>query len=260
MRLLFIGDIFARPGRRAVKELLPKIKQSRSIDFTVANGENAAGGFGLTEDIARELFECGIDVLTTGNHIWNNDVGDYLKRTNLVLRPLNYPPGSPGFGFCTIKKDPIKISVINVCGRVFMGAFDCPFRKTEEVLDEIKGTSNIVIVDIHAEATSEKRAFGHYFDGRISLVAGTHTHIQTADEEVLKRGTAYITDVGMTGAHDSVIGVKKEIIIDKFLYQRSKRFEPAREGIRINAVIVDVDENTGKARSIERINEKFDQA
>lgn len=260
MRLLFIGDIFAKPGRRAVKDLLPVIKEQHSVDFTVANGENAAGGFGLSGDIAQELLSYGIDVITSGNHIWNsNDIAEYLKKTNRVLRPLNYPPESPGLGFCTIPWGNIKISVINAMGRVFMSNLDCPFRRIEEALEGLKGSATVIVVDIHAEATSEKKAMGYFLDGKVSLVAGTHTHVQTADETILPRGTAYITDVGMTGSFDSVIGVEKDIIIHRFYTQLPKKFEPAKNDIRLNSVLVEVDEKTGRALDIKRVNMKLSE-
>jgi len=261
MNILFVGDIFARPGRRALAKIFPDLKKRYALDFTIANGENAAGGFGLTRAIADELLDMGVDVLTSGNHIWNNnDISDYLENTNKVLRPLNYPPSNPGRGFCTVKAKEIdaKVSVINVIGRVFMGDADCPFRAVDEILPKLKEVTPIVIVDVHAEATSEKKALGSYLDGKVTLVAGTHTHIQTADEQVFPGGTAYITDAGMTGAHESIIGVKKEIIIQKFLNQRSARFEPAKGGILLNAVVVEVDEKTGKAKKITRIYEPVD--
>jgi 2',3'-cyclic-nucleotide 2'-phosphodiesterase len=256
MNILFIGDVFANPGRRAVKELLPGLKKKFATDFTIANGENGAGGFGITPAVADELLASGIDVLTSGNHIFNSSVlGEYMEKTNRLLRPINYPPGNPGLGLCLIKVGKEKIGVINAIGRIFLSTADCPFRTVEEALNKIALETKLIVIDIHAEATSEKMALAHYFDGRVSLVAGTHTHVQTADEQILPNGTAYISDAGMTGPHDSIIGVKKEIIIHKFLYQHSKRFEPATGDIRLNGVHVEVDSKTGKAIRIERINE-----
>ena len=260
MNILFVGDIFARPGRRVLEKLLPIIKKQHSINFTIANCENAAGGFGVTPAIADELLNLGIDVMTSGNHIWSNgDIAEYLGKTNRLIRPLNYPKGNPGRGFSIIKTESgHKVCVVNLSGRVFMGSMDCPFKAIDEVLPSIKEDTKIIVVDIHAEATSEKKALGFYLDGRVSFVVGTHTHIQTADEQILPGGAAYITDVGMTGPHDSVIGVKKEIIIQKFLYQRSQRFEPSTDGIRINAAVVAVDEESGKATSIVRLNQAIE--
>ena len=260
MRILFIGDIFGRPGRTIVKELLPGIVKEHSIDLVIANGENAAAGFGITPALAEELFELRIDVITSGNHIWDKrEIIDYLQAEDgnphsparRLLRPANYPPGMPGWGMYQGKKKDVAYAVVNLQGRVFMAANDDPFRVADELLKEIK--AKVVVVDIHAEATSEKMAMGWYLDGRVTLVVGTHTHVPTADERVLPGGTAYITDVGMTGPYDSIIGVKKELILDRFLTNMPSRFEAASEDVRLCAIVVDCDETSGKAREIRRV-------
>jgi metallophosphoesterase (TIGR00282 family) len=259
MRILFIGDIFGRPGRTMVKDRLSGLVQEHAIDLVIANGENAAAGFGITPPLAEELFEMGIDVLTTGNHIWDKrEIVDYFQMdgnqhsmARRVLRPANYPTGMPGWGVYQGRKNDVPYAVINLQGRVFMAANDDPFRVSDQLLKEIK--DKIVVVDIHAEATSEKISMGWYLDGRVTAVVGTHTHVPTADERVLPGGTAYITDVGMTGPYDSVIGVKKEQIMARFLNNMPMRFEAASGDVRLCAVVVDCDEATGHARKIERI-------
>lgn len=255
MRLLMIGDVVGRTGRRAVKVNLEDLKREFNPDFVIANGENAAGGAGITRETAQELFLAGVDVLTMGNHVWNvKDAIDFIDREKRIVRPANYPPGAPGTGaniFETRRK--VKVGVINLAGRVFLQTVDCPFRKADEVLARIKKNANIVVVDFHAEATSEKVAMGWYLAGRVSAVVGTHTHVQTADERILPGGTAYITDLGMTGPQDSVIGVKKEIVIDKFISQMPQRFEVANGPCQFNAALLEIDEYTGEAFSIIRI-------
>jgi metallophosphoesterase (TIGR00282 family) len=260
MRILFIGDIFGRPGRTIVKDHLPSLVKEHAIDLIIANGENAAAGFGITPPIAEDLFELGIDVITTGNHIWDKrEIVDYFRNADgnqhsmarRLLRPANYPAGMPGWGLYEGKKNDVPYAVINLQGRVFMTANDDPFRIADQLLKEIK--ARIVVVDIHAEATSEKISMGWYLDGRVTAVVGTHTHVPTADEHVLPGGTAYITDVGMTGPYDSVIGVKKELVMGKFLSNMPVRFEPASGDVRLCAVVVDCDNATGRARKIERV-------
>jgi 2',3'-cyclic-nucleotide 2'-phosphodiesterase len=259
VKILFIGDIFGRPGRNIVREKLKGLVREHSIDLVLANGENAAAGFGITPSLAEDLFELGIDVMTTGNHIWDKrEILDYFKSADgphsparRLLRPANYAPDLPGHGFYEGAKNNVPYAVINLQGRVFMASNDDPFRKTDELLKQIK--AKIVFVDIHAEATSEKIALGWYLDGRVSAVVGTHTHVPTADERVLPGGTAYLTDVGMTGPYDGVIGVSKEQIITRFLNNMPVRFEAATGDPRLCAVIVDADETSGKARSIKRI-------
>jgi len=260
MRILFIGDIFGRPGRAIVKDRLPGIVRERGIDLIIANGENSAGGFGITGSLAEDLFELGIDVITTGNHIWDKrDIIDYFQMADgnehsmarRLLRPANYAPDLPGWGVYEGQKNDSSYAVINLQGRVFMAANDDPFRVADKLLKEIK--AKIIFIDMHAEATSEKLSLAWYLDGRVSVVVGTHTHVPTADERVLPGGTAYITDVGMTGPYDSVIGVQKELIISRFLTNMPARFEAATGDVRLCAVVVDCDDVTGHARKIERV-------
>jgi metallophosphoesterase (TIGR00282 family) len=260
MRILFIGDIFGKPGRIIVKERLPGLVKDHSIDLIIANGENAAAGFGITPPLAEDLFELGIDVITTGNHVWDKrEIVDYFESANgnphsparRLLRPANYTPGMPGAGMYQGRKSGTPYAVLNLQGRVFMAANDDPFRVADELLKEI--AAKVVLVDIHAEATSEKMAMGWYLDGRATVVVGTHTHVPTADERILPGGTAFITDVGMTGPYDSVIGVKKELIVEKFLKNMPTRFEAATGDVRLCAVVVDCDETSGRARTIQRV-------
>jgi metallophosphoesterase (TIGR00282 family) len=260
MKILFIGDIFGRPGRTIVRELLPKLVRDRKPDLIIANGENAAAGFGITPLLAEELFELSIDVITTGNHVWDKrEILEYFQKVNghehsqarRVLRPANYPADMPGSGLYQGRKGDIPYAVINVQGRVFMASNDDPFRVADSLLKKV--TAKVIFVDIHAEATSEKVSFGWYLDGRVTAVIGTHTHIPTADERILPQGTAYMTDVGMTGPYDGVIGVQKELVIGRFLNGMPVRFEPATGDVRLCAVLIDCDESTGKARSIERL-------
>ena len=260
MRILFIGDIYGRPGRTIVRERLQGVVRDHSIDLIIANGENAAAGFGITPALAEELFDLGVDVVTTGNHIWDKrEIVEYYEMADSnphsparrVLRPANYPAGMPGWGLYEGTKNSIPYAVLNLQGRIFMTPIDDPFRGADELLKGVK--AKVIFVDLHAEATSEKNAFGWYLDGRVTAVVGTHTHIPTADERVLPHGTAYITDVGMTGPYDGVIGVKKELVVSKFLNSMPVRFEAATGDVRFCAVVVDCDEQTGRARSIERL-------
>ncbi|GFO62027.1 2',3'-cyclic-nucleotide 2'-phosphodiesterase [Geomonas silvestris] len=256
VKLLFIGDIIGKPGREALSRELHRIVDRLYVDLVIANGENAAGGFGLTQETAQDLFKCGVHVLTSGNHIWDKkDALDYIKREERIVRPANYPEGTPGRG-ATIASTPggVKVGILNLEGRVFMNNLECPFRCADREIAKLKEEATIVFVDFHAEATSEKVALGWYLDGRVSAVVGTHTHVQTADERILTSGTAYLTDAGMTGSFDSVIGVRKEDAIEKFVTQRPSKFEVAKKDIRVNGVVVEVDEKTGLALKIERIN------
>ncbi|MCL5986975.1 MAG: TIGR00282 family metallophosphoesterase [Actinobacteria bacterium] len=251
MRVLFFGDIIGRPGRRALSQKLYQIKNECSADFVIANGENAAGGIGITPAIADEVFTMGIDVLTSGNHIWNKkEIYQYLDSKQRLLRPANYPPGNPGNGMIVLNKDDVELAVMNLCGRVFMDQLDCPFRTADRLLDDISGRTQCVLVDIHAEATSEKLALAWYLDGRVSAVLGTHTHIQTSDERILNKGTAYITDVGMVGPRDSVIGVEVEDIVERFLTLRPVSFNVAKKNIWMDYVVVEIDEESGSSTSI----------
>lgn len=262
MRIIFIGDIFGRPGRMIVHELLPELVRSRGIDLVIANGENAAGGFGITPPLADELFHLGIEVITTGNHVWDKRElieyfqladGNPFSPARRVLRPANYPDGTPGWGVYEAEtRTGVPFAIINLQGRVFMTNLDDPFRVADDLLSKIH--AKVVLVDFHAEATSEKVALGWYLDGRVTAVLGTHTHIPTADERVLPGGTAYQTDVGMTGPYDSVIGVTKQTILQRFLTGLPVRFEPATGDVRFCAAIIDCDPETGRATSIERMN------
>ena len=260
MRILFIGDIFGRPGRTIVRDKLKDLVREHQIDLVLANGENSAAGFGITPAIAEDLFDLGIDVLTTGNHVWDKREllayyasanGDLHSPARRILRPANYAPDLPGWGVYEGKKNNIPYAVINLQGRVFMASNDDPFRKADDILKQVKAKN--ILVDLHAEATSEKVALGWYLDGRVTALVGTHTHIPTADERVLPGGIAYITDVGMTGPFEGVIGVKKEMIIDRFLHNLPMRFEPATGDPRLCAVVIESDDATGRARSIARV-------
>ena len=255
MNILLIADVVGKPGRWAVSQILPELKKSHQIDFTIANVENAAGGFGLTKEIAQKIRHYGVDCLTSGNHIWDRkDILPYLNESLRILRPANYPPSAPGIGAAIFDlENDFKIGVMNIQGRVYIKEIDCPFRIADKEIERIKEKTKIIIVDLHAEATSEKIALGWYLDGRVSAVLGTHTHVQTADEIILPRGTAYITDVGMTGAHDSVIGMAKEDAIARFLTQIPRRFTVAKNDIKFCGALVKIDPDSGKALSIERI-------
>lgn len=259
MNVLFIGDIVGRPGRRIVRETLRRIVAEENADLVIANCENAAAGFGVTAAIAEGLLGEGVHVLTSGNHIWDKkEIAPYLDREPRILRPANYPD-APGGGVYVGRTDSaVRFAVVNLQGRVHMTSIECPFRTAERALDEIDGAVKVRFVDFHAEATSEKVAFGRYLDGRVSVVAGTHTHVPTADECILPGGTAYITDVGMTGPLHSVIGMEQEASIQRFLSGRPTKFQPAAGTVRLHAVAVAVDEATGRAASIRRLREDLD--
>ncbi len=260
MKILFIGDIVGKPGREAIRILLPKLVKRHKIDLSIANGENAAGGSGLTPKLVEELFSFGLDMLTSGDHIWKRkEILEVIDSELRVLRPENYPKGAPGRGYGLIRtKKGKSVGVINLEGRVFMSTIDCPFKCAKSAVEELKEKTRIILVDMHAEATSEKIALGWFLDGLVSAVLGTHTHVQTADERILPRGTAYITDLGMTGPYDSVIGRRPEQILARFLTQMPVRFEMASENVQLHGVVLDIDEESGKARSIERIQEKLE--
>src|SRR2546428_375736 len=255
MRILFIGDVIGEPGRKTVARQVPRLVRERGVDCVIANAENAAGGFGVTPDVARELFAVGVHVLTSGNHIWDKkEIIEYIKEEPRLLRPANYPKGVPGYGSVvstTASGD--KIGVLQLMGRVSMPTLDCPFRVGREEAERLRQEVSTTVVDMHAEATSEKMAMGCYLDGTVSGVFGTHTHVQTADERILPKGTAYLTETGMTGPSESVIGIKKEIAIEKFLTQMPRRFEVASGPCVFSAVVVDVATTVGKALSIERL-------
>jgi 2',3'-cyclic-nucleotide 2'-phosphodiesterase len=254
MKILFIGDIFASPGRTIVAERLHFIVSTEHIDLAIANAENSAGGFGITPLIAEELFNTGLDVLTSGNHIWDKrEINDYLHRQPKLLRPANYVDELPGRGVVVVKaRNGVQCAVINLQGRAHMPATDCPFRKADGILAALDLAVKVRFVDFHAELTSEKMAMGWHLNGRVSAIVGTHTHIPTADTRVLSGGTGYQTDVGMTGPYNSVIGVDKEIILKRFLTSVGTRMEAARGGVELHSVIVDVDESSGKALAIKR--------
>ncbi len=250
MLILAIGDIIGKPGRQAVSKLLPGLREQYGLDFIVANGENVAGGMGLTPDTASDLLDAGVDVITSGNHIWaQKEIIPYLDSEMPVLRPFNYPPGVPGKGY--LVKD--RALVVNLIGRTFIGNFDCPFRAMDQLLAELKHRPPVIIVDFHAEATSEKMALGRYLDGRVSAVLGTHTHVGTIDAQLLPNGTAYVTDIGMTGPINSVIGDDTEAVLQRFLTALPHRLTVGQGKTMFNAVLVRADDNSGKALSIERI-------
>lgn len=258
MKVLFLGDIFGKPGRNALKKELAPLVEKENVDVVVANGENASGGLGITPQICETLLGMGIDIITSGNHIYKKkEIYDYIHNQPRLLKPANYPPSTPGAGyhiFSSTKTGGRKIAVINLCGRVFVENLDCPFRLVKKLLETIRKQTNIIIVDFHAEVTSEKVAMGWFLDGRVSAVLGTHTHVQTADHRILPQGTAYITDAGMVGPRDSVIGVKKEIIIERFLKVMPQKFVVASGDAIINGVVVEIDNINGQAVSIKPIN------
>ncbi|MEI8016089.1 MAG: TIGR00282 family metallophosphoesterase [Nitrospirota bacterium] len=255
MKVLFIGDIFGEPGRRALARAVPRLVAQRQIDIVIGNGENAAGGFGITPELAEELFDLGLAVITTGNHAWDKkEILDYFPREPRLLRPANYPSGVPGNGSVVVESaGGEQLGVLQLMGRAYMPTLDCPFQVAKKELAALKKRTVAVIVDMHAEATSEKMAMGHYLDGEVVAVVGTHTHVQTADDQILPKGTAYLTDIGMTGPLHSVIGVKKELAIEKFLTGMPRRFEVASGPSVFCAVLLELDARLGKALSIERI-------
>lgn len=257
LNVFMIGDIVGRPGRSAVTSLINKYRKRFNLDLIIANGENAAGGNGITSDIVQELFNNNIDIITMGNHTWDKrEILEFIDHEPNLIRPANYPLGTPGKGSVVVKlSDNLKVGVINLSGRVFLSPLDCPFRVAEEIVAKMKRETPIIIIDFHAEATSEKIAFGWFMDGKVSAVIGTHTHVQTADERILPQGTGYITDVGMTGPRDSVLGVKTELVIDKFLSQMPVRFEVAAGVAQLNGLLLSINEATGKTESIQRIQE-----
>jgi len=255
MKIFFIGDIVGKAGRKAIHEVLERAVAEYEVDFTIANGENAAGGMGITPPIALEILDDGVDVITSGNHVWaKKEIISFLDEETRLLRPANYPAGVPGRGAGLFRiGNGQKIGVLNLEGRVFMKHLDCPFRVGEREIEKLKQETQTVIIDFHAEATSEKVAMGWFMNGKASAVLGTHTHIQTCDETILNRGTAYITDVGMTGPLDSVIGIRKEVALERLLTQIPWKFDVATEDIKLQGVVVEVDSKTGKAVNIKRI-------
>ena len=259
MKILFIGDVVGSPGRHAINKLLSGLKDAYAIDFVIVNAENASGGSGITAKVSAELFAAGVDVLTSGDHIWKKrEIFELINQEERILRPLNFPSGAPGRGAAVFKSvKGIKVGVINVNGRVFMDALECPFKTTLKAAEELAKETKVIIVDIHAEATSEKVALGWYLDGKVSAICGTHTHIQTADEKILPKGTAYITDVGMTGSYDSVIGRRVEDVLTRFLSAIPIKFNVAEENVQLHGALIEVDEKTSKACSILRIQKKL---
>src|SRR2546428_11462352 len=260
MRLLFFGDVVGRPGRKALAALLPRLAARDEIDFVVANCENASGGKGVDPRSADELHEAGVDVLSSGNHIWQNrDIIPYMRERGQLLRPLNFPPGIPGVGW-TVQKarhSDTRVAVLNLIGRVFMAPVDCPFRAAEEALVDIRREARVVLVDMHAEATSEKVAMSRFLDGRVSAVVGSHTHVQTADETILPGGTAHLTDAGMCGPEDSVLGMRVDQVLHRFWTQMPTRFEVADGPVLVQGAVIDVDEETGRATAIRRIRTRI---
>jgi len=255
MKVLFIGDIVGKIGRQTVRALLPNLVSRYKIGLVIANGENAAAGFGITEKTAVELFGSGIHVITTGNHVWDKkEVLPYIAKENRLLRPLNFPTGTPGTGsiVCAATGGE-RVAVVNISGRVFMNTLDCPFRTGREEIDRLRKETGVIIVDFHAEATSEKRAFGYYMDGLASAVIGTHTHVQTADETILDGGTAYITDAGMTGPATSVIGIEKDQIIERFLTLMPRKYDVAEGKAMLSGVVVEINAENGRATGIQRL-------
>jgi metallophosphoesterase (TIGR00282 family) len=261
VRILFIGDIVGRPGRDLIKQGLPALVDHHGVDFVIANAENAAAGFGITREIGEQLLDAGIDVMTSGNHIWDKrEALDYIGIEPRLLRPANYPAGAPGNGrYLGRTQSGVSVGVVNVMGRVFMLNIDDPFAVVLKEIEALKARTRIVFVDFHAEATSEKLALGWHLDGIATAVVGTHTHVQTADDRILPKGTAYLTDVGMTGPHDSIIGVEVEAALGRFLTALPARFETATGNPRLNAVLVEADEQTGRALDMERLSYSFDE-
>ncbi|TWI55236.1 TIGR00282 family metallophosphoesterase [Halalkalibacter nanhaiisediminis] len=254
MRILFIGDVVGAPGRNMIKEYTMRLKQKYKPTITIINGENAASGKGITEKIYKGFLDAGAQVVTLGNHAWDNrNIFEFIEDAKALVRPANFPEGTPGKGYTFVKINDIEIAVINAMGRTFLPAIDCPFRKMDEILEIVKKRTSYIFVDFHAEATSEKQAMGWYLDGRVTAVIGTHTHVQTADERILPKGTAYLTDVGMTGPYDGILGVEKEPVLKKFLTTLPVRFEVAEGREQLNGVVIDFNPKTGLAKSIKRI-------
>ena len=262
MRILFVADVIGSPGRKVAKGLLPLVRQESRVDAVVLNGENSAGGFGITAEVLRELLEMNVDVITTGNHVWDKrDVIPLLEKEPRLLRPDNFPPGNPGRGHHTVKIGDVRLGVLNLQGRIFMPPIDDPFRAADRLLEQMAGEADVVVLDFHAEATSEKQGMGRYLDGRVAAVVGTHTHVQTSDELVLPVGTAFITDLGLTGSLGGIIGMKSEISLPRMILQsRGERMQPADDELHLQGAVVDVDEATGKARSIERLSVPYARA
>lgn len=257
MKILFLGDVVGRGARKLLRTQLRRIRAEKSVEFVIANGENAAGGRGIDPDSLEEMYDAGVDVITSGNHIWQHrSLLPYLDREDRLLRPYNFAEVCPGHGWTIVEaKNGVRVGVLNLIGRVFMGSYDCPFRAADAVLDGPGRDAQIVVVDMHAEATSEKVGMGWYLDGRVAAVLGTHTHVQTADERVLPEGTAHLTDAGMCGPTDSVIGMRKKEVLERFVSQRPARFEVAKGPVVLQGAFIEVDPQKGRALSIERLRE-----
>jgi metallophosphoesterase (TIGR00282 family) len=261
VKILFIGDVVGKPGRRAVATLVPKLREERGIDFVIANGENSAHGAGLTASTVDALLTSGVEVITSGDHVWDQrEIYGVIEHEPRLVRPLNFPVSAPGKGSVVVELDGLPpVAVLNLIGRVFMPNTDCPFRAAEAEVTRLRQQTNVIIVDLHAEATSEKIAMGRFLDGKVSAVIGTHTHVATADEQILPKGTAYISDAGMCGPHDSVLGRDVNAVLQRFLTQMPQKMEVAEGNVALCGVIVDVDENTGRAQGIERIRVACDK-
>jgi metallophosphoesterase (TIGR00282 family) len=262
MKILFIGDVVGKPGRDALAALVPKLRKQQGLDLVIANGENSAHGAGLTASTVAALLDSGVDVITAGDHTWDQkEIYEVIEREPRLIRPLNFPPSAPGHGSTVVNVgDKTAVGVVNLIGRVFMPANDCPFRAAQAEVAKLRRQTSVIIVDMHAEATSEKIAMGRFLDGQVSAVLGTHTHIATADEQILSKGTAYISDVGMSGPYDSVLGRDVEAVLKRFLTQMPQKMEVASGNVALCGVILDVDENSGRARSIERVRIPYEGA
>jgi len=262
VNILFIGDVVGKPGRQAVAGLVPKLRRDRPLDLVIANGENSAHGAGITQSTAEELFKAGVDVITTGDHVWDQKGSEsYIANAERVLRPLNMSAAAPGRGSVVLNvDDKTAVAVVNLIGRVFMPASDCPFRAAEAEVARLRKQTSVIIVDLHAEATSEKIAMGRFLDGKVSVVVGTHTHVQTSDEQILPGGTAYLTDAGMCGPHDSVLGREVEPVVRRFVTQMPQKLEVATGKVELCGLIVEIDEDSGKARRLERVRIPYDSS
>lgn len=254
MKILFIGDVVGSPGRSMVQTYLKKLKEKYKADLTIVNGENAAGGRGITKKIYQQFLEAGADIITLGNHTWDNkEIFDFIDDAKFMVRPANFPEETPGYGYVIHKVNKTRVCIINIQGRTFLPPIDCPFKKVNEIMEKESKNADIFFVDFHAEATSEKQAMGWFLDGKASAVVGTHTHVQTADNRILSKGTAYITDVGMTGPYDGILGIDQETIIKRFLTSLPVRFEVSKGREQLSGVIIDINNSTAKANSIKRV-------
>lgn len=255
MRILFVGDVVGSPGREMINDYLPRLKKKYKPTVTIINGENAAGGKGITKKIYSGLLQAGGQVVTLGNHAWDNrEIFEFIEEVENIVRPANFPKGTPGVGYKILTVNKASVGIVNLQGRTFLPPLDCPFQKAEEIINELKKQTNIIFVDFHAEATSEKQAMGWFLDGQVSAVVGTHTHVQTADNRILPKGTAYLSDVGMTGPYDGILGVETEAVLKKFTTGLPVRFEVPKQGRKqLSAVIIDIDEKTGMAKDIRRV-------